>query len=56
MGFFDSWSDLISAATPWSEVEAEAPAAAPAKEEEVEVCLMILLFLAVRGKGIWKGW
>jgi len=24
MGFFDSWSDLVSAATPWSHVEAEA--------------------------------
>lgn len=24
MGFFDSWSDLVSAATPWSQVEAEA--------------------------------
>jgi hypothetical protein len=25
MGFFDSWSDLVTAATPWSQVEAEAP-------------------------------
>ncbi|KAF7957514.1 hypothetical protein EAE96_003091 [Botrytis aclada] len=24
MGFFDSWSDLVSAATPWSQAEAEA--------------------------------
>lgn len=24
MGFFDSWSDLVAAATPWSESEAEA--------------------------------
>ncbi|QSZ34694.1 hypothetical protein DSL72_007549 [Monilinia vaccinii-corymbosi] len=24
MGFFNSWSDLVSAATPWSEAEAEA--------------------------------
>jgi ubiquinol-cytochrome c reductase subunit 6 len=24
MGFFDSWSDLVAAATPWSQVEAEA--------------------------------
>jgi len=27
MGFFDSFSDLVAAATPWSQVEAEAPAA-----------------------------
>ena len=24
MGLFDSWADLLSAATPWSEAEAEA--------------------------------
>ena len=27
MGFFDSFSDMVAAATPWSQVEAEAPAA-----------------------------
>ena len=24
MGLFDSWADILSAATPWSEAEAEA--------------------------------
>lgn len=35
MGFFDAVGDLLSAAMPWSEVEAEAPA----KEEEEKVCI-----------------
>lgn len=36
MGFFDAVGDLLSAAMPWSEVEAEAPP----KEEEEKVCLI----------------
>lgn len=43
MGFFDSWSDMVAAATPWSTVEAEAPAKEEEKEEDKEkVCLMCL--------------
>jgi ubiquinol-cytochrome c reductase subunit 6 len=33
MGFFDSISDMLEAALPWSSAEAEAP-----KEEEEKVC------------------
>jgi hypothetical protein len=33
MGFFDSWSDLLEAALPWSSVEAEAPK----EDDEVKV-------------------
>lgn len=33
MGFFDSWSDLVAAATPWSSVEAEAAEPVPADAE-----------------------
>lgn len=50
MGFFDSWSDLISAATPWSEVEAEAPAA-PEEEEEVKVCYVFFARVLFRAEG-----
>lgn len=35
MGFFDSWSDLVAAASPWSAVEAEA---VEAPEPETKVC------------------
>jgi ubiquinol-cytochrome c reductase subunit 6 len=41
MGFFDSWSDLVGAATPWTAVEAEAVSgdseSAPAPEAETKV-------------------
>ena len=33
MGFFDSWSDLVAAASPWSAVEAEAVESTPAASE-----------------------
>jgi hypothetical protein len=36
MGFFDSFSELVAAATPWSTVEAEAPEK-PEKDEGAEV-------------------
>ena len=36
MGFFDSWSDLVAAATPWNTVEAEAPK----EDEEEKVCVV----------------
>jgi hypothetical protein len=45
MGFFDSWSDLVSAATPWSSVEAEAAESAPAEEVESKVRCDHLLFV-----------
>lgn len=36
MGIWDTFTDLVEAATPWSTVEAEAPAGAgPAKESAV---------------------
>jgi ubiquinol-cytochrome c reductase subunit 6 len=43
MGFFDSWSDLVAAATPWSAVEAEAASGGsentPAPQDaETKVC------------------
>jgi hypothetical protein len=38
MGFFDSLSDIVAAATPWSTVEAEAPTTASKDKGEVEVC------------------
>lgn len=47
MGFFDSWSDLVAAASPWTPVEAEAVESAP--EQEVcgllfsQLCLMMFL-------------
>jgi hypothetical protein len=33
MGFFDSWSDLVAAATPWSTVEAEAVSGGASSEK-----------------------
>jgi cell division protein YceG involved in septum cleavage len=41
MGFFDSWSDIVAAATPWSMVEAEAPK----EEEEEKVCAIFYSIL-----------
>jgi hypothetical protein len=44
MGFFDSWSDLVAAATPWSTLEAEAPATEEKEEtSEVSVCFLSAL-------------
>lgn len=46
MGFFDSWSDLVAAATPWTAVEAEAVSAdaesAPAAVAETKVRWLLL--------------
>lgn len=53
MGFFDSLSDLVSAATPWSQAEAEAVSggssteSTPAQKDdggegEAKVCLLLL--------------
>jgi hypothetical protein len=45
MGFFDTWSDLVAAAAPWSAVEAEAVESA---EPETKVRLdSIVLFVAI---------
>jgi ubiquinol-cytochrome c reductase subunit 6 len=48
MGFFDTLSDLVAAAAPWSAVEAEAVSdattEAPAQSEEAEVKVRWLLF------------
>jgi ubiquinol-cytochrome c reductase subunit 6 len=52
MGFFDSWSDLVSAATPWSQAEAEAVSGGSSTEKtpaqkddagegEAKVCLVL---------------
>jgi ubiquinol-cytochrome c reductase subunit 6 len=39
MGFFDTLTDLIEAAVPWSQVEAEAPATEKKDEEaDATVC------------------
>jgi ubiquinol-cytochrome c reductase subunit 6 len=38
MGFFDSISDILEAALPWSSAEAEAPK----EEEEEKVCAFFL--------------
>lgn len=52
MGFFDTLSDLIEAATPWSQVEAEAPA----KEEETTVCIFLLAIGIAEGMACqWIG-
>jgi ubiquinol-cytochrome c reductase subunit 6 len=40
MGFFDSISDMLEAALPWSTAEADAPAA---KEEETQVGAFFLI-------------
>jgi hypothetical protein len=42
MGFFDSFSELVAAATPWSTVEAEAPEKTEEKDD-AEVCLFCAL-------------
>lgn len=40
MGFFDSFSELVTAATPWSTVEAEAPEKPEEKDDGAEVCVV----------------
>jgi ubiquinol-cytochrome c reductase subunit 6 len=44
MGFFDSWSELVAAATPWSTVEAEAPEK-PEEKDDAEVRFISLLLI-----------
>ncbi len=41
MGFLDSWSDLLEAALPWSNVQAEAP---KEDDEDVKVCAFNFAF------------
>jgi len=38
MGFFDSFNELMAAATPWATVEAEAPEKPEEKDDGSEVC------------------
>jgi hypothetical protein len=57
MGLFDSWADLLSAATPWSEAEAEAvsggtgTAATPARGNTGDelVCADFIIQLEEKG-------
>lgn len=49
MGFFDSISDLLDAALPWSTAEAEAP-----KEEEAKVGASFLCLLGSQ-RGVMDG-
>lgn len=48
MGFFDSFSDLLEAALPWSSAEAEAQK--EDDEEDVKVCV-ISCFIRMVGVG-----
>lgn len=41
MGFWDTLTDLVEAATPWATAEAEAPAA------ETTVCICVVVFIVV---------
>lgn len=61
MGFFDSWNDLVSAATPWSHVEAEAVSGGSSTEKtpaqkddggegEAKVCFFGFGFGGTRGE------
>ncbi len=47
MGFFDSFSDLLEAALPWSSAEAEAQK--EEEDEDVTVCLLSCCARAVGG-------
>tara|TARA_R110002060_G_scaffold40054_2_gene51315 strand:- start:409 stop:663 length:255 start_codon:yes stop_codon:yes gene_type:complete len=50
MGFFDSFSDMLEAALPWSSAEAEAQ-----KEEEEEDSKVCLFFVSGRHKRMETG-
>jgi hypothetical protein len=56
MGLFDSWADILSAATPWSEAEAEAPvrggvgtAATPAQGKTGDELVCCYVFFLAKG-------
>ena len=51
MGFFDSFSDMLEAALPWSSAEAEAQ-----KEEEEEDSKVCLFFVSGRHKRTETGY
>lgn len=50
MGFFDSISDMLEAALPWSTAEAEAPK--EEGEEKVSACFLCLWRMADRYVGL----
>ena len=50
MGIFDSWTEILEAALPWSTAEAEVPVKEKEEEGEEEVCCDLFEFMAVVGR------